>query len=69
MTNWDAAFRSLRETDRRFSGAYGLNQHLPDDADSKNLWNAGKFLPDYKLQQPEDSPLQISSFLCSMHIG
>jgi hypothetical protein len=26
--------------------------HRPDDGGSKNLWNVGKLLPDYTVQQP-----------------
>jgi hypothetical protein len=44
------------EINRRFKGAYCLHHHHLDYGDSNNLWNVGKFLPDYNI--PEDSYLR-----------
>jgi hypothetical protein len=47
---------SIVEINRRFKGAYCLHHHRLDDGDSNNLWNVGKFLPDYNI--PGDSYLR-----------
>jgi hypothetical protein len=62
---WDVALRSLAETDRRFRSAYFL--HV---GDSKLLWKAGLFLPDYTaeyLRRQPNASLSSSNIFCYRH--
>jgi hypothetical protein len=49
---WVVAPYSLVEIYQRFRGPC----RLPDDGGSKDLWNAGKLLPDHSELQPRRQP-------------
>jgi hypothetical protein len=55
---WVVAPCSLVEINQRFRGPCCLVR--PDDGDSKDLWNVGKFLPDYTVLQPRRQPSSYS---------
>jgi hypothetical protein len=56
---WVAAPCSLVEVYQRSRGPCCLQHHHPDDGGSKDLWNVGKLLPDYKALQPRRQPSSI----------
>jgi hypothetical protein len=56
----DAAWCSLINIDRRFSGVY-----YPDDGGSKHVLYVGQYLADYTAQHPRGQPSSSSNLILS----